>query len=58
MSWFPVLTSLAIAVVAFTGNVNPDRAITLLSCLTLAMLVWMGMAIRKDLKSAPDILRQ
>lgn len=58
MNWFPVLTSLAIAVVALSGTVNPSRAIALLSYLTLAALIWMGIEVRKELKSSADSLRQ
>lgn len=57
MNWLPVLSALAIVVLAFLGIDNPGRAITAQVCITFLTLVGMGISWWKESRYGVQALR-
>lgn len=52
MSWFAVLITLAIAADVFAGVANPIRSFAILPVLMLAVVTWVALAWRRELRAA------
>ncbi len=57
MNWFPVLSALAIVVLAFLGVDNPGRAITAQVCIAFLTIVGMGLSWWKESRYGVQALR-